>query len=133
MSELEHDHYDGEEFADDPSEALQLPLTADTPLPDAFALFVESTLLGSLTGARQSKTVWCVQWRDHPDALHRLVAMWLQWQEVEQSPAMLHDFLRNVVDYHLPYLVGADQGVLRACGNGHRVHVRLDEAGIKNQ
>lgn len=108
----------------DDSEAVdvdvRLPLTS-TNLPDGFETFVEGTLLQSLTSASKGRTSWCTHWREHPDALHRLFAIWQQWLDVQEQPTQLHDFLRNVLDYHLPLLVG-EHGTLRACQYGHKGH-----------
>lgn len=126
MSDDEFDEHTGEEIEQPGS--VYLPLTADTDLPQDFTRWVDTTLLGSLTAARHlEKRVWCDRWAEHPDVLHRLFAMWVEWQDVQARTSSLHDFIRNVLDYHMPYLVG-EYGSLRRCGHGHKPHVRLDEA-----
>lgn len=120
------DDYDGPDALDDEPTAgeVHLPLGDVDALPPAFSTFVESTLLDSLTGASKGRWSWCTQWRRHPDAVHRLFAIWQQWLDVQADPMMLHDFLRNTLDYHLPLLVG-EHGSLHGCQYGHREHARI--------
>lgn len=110
-------------FADEDA-AAAMPLGDVATLPPAFSTFVESTLLDSLTAGSKAGRVWCTRWREHPDAVHRLFAIWQQWLEVQSDPMLLHEFLRNTLDYHLPLLVG-EHGALHGCQYGHRAHERI--------
>lgn len=105
---------------------VQLPIGPADALPIEFMVFVEDTLPGVLSFADGQATIWCSQWREHPEATHRLYAMWERWREVEDAPSMLHDFLRDVLDYHLPRLVDREFGSFRRCDRGHRPPERLD-------
>lgn len=125
MADIDEYGPDGPDaFADEPAAGVQLPIYSVDELPPAFSTFVETTLLDSLTGASKGRWSWCTRWSEHPDAVHRLLAIWQQWLEVQADPMGLHDFLRNTLDYHLPLLVG-EHGALRACQYGHRGHERI--------
>lgn len=81
--------------------------------------------VGPLKGAR-----WCARWSEHPDALHRLAAIYDQWTLMrlggKQAPT-LHTFVRDVLDYHMPYLTSREFGVLGRCDmSGHEPHQRVD-------
>lgn len=94
--------------------------------PEGLEDFVETILLEVLTGATKERT-WCSEWASHPDAVHRLAAIHEQWDILKMRGMSLHDFYRDVLDYHLPFLVGKDTGAFSACGYGqHRPHKRLD-------
>lgn len=118
------------QYSEDTGEELpKLPLASEDELPEAFTRFVDGTLLEHLTGAQNAhKHYWCSRWVEHPDALHRLYAIWREWEDVQTDTMTLHDFIRNVLDWHLPYLTG-ENGALSRCGKEHKPHVRLDEAG----
>ena len=106
-----------------------MPLSEQVPLneiPDGLVEFVDGTLLAYLTSSGE-KTIWCAEWRDHPDAVHRLAAMADQWEESAQGGTVaLHGFLRDVVDYHMPFLVDPDKGAFRSCKYNHTAPRRLD-------
>lgn len=107
-----------------PLEDEPLPLTTT---PDGLEEFVNTVLLESLTAAGKERA-WCPEWSNHPDALHRLTAIYEQWELLTMRGMTLHDFFRDVLDYHLPYLVGKDIGAFSGCAYGqHRPHKRLDE------
>lgn len=101
-----------------------LPLTE---LPDGLSEFVDGVLLPHLSAGHPKQTTWCPQWREHPDAVHRLAAMSDQWSlMLSAADAPLHEFMRDVLDYHLPLLVDPEKGAFRRCGYGHAAHTRLD-------
>lgn len=117
-----------------------LPLRA---VPDGLGEFVDDVLLSQLTGgSRDDNTVWCAEWREHPDAVYRLAAIHDEWlhlvaylAEVDDNGEVadsgmdvsLHGFLRDVLDYHMPMLVDHERGAFRACKHGNHVpHRRLD-------
>lgn len=106
-----------------------MPLSEQVPLneiPDGLVDFVDGTLLAFLTSAGE-KTIWCAEWRDHPDAVHRLAAMADQWEESALGGTVgLHSFFRDVLDYHLPFLVDAEKGAFRGCKFDHAKRRRLD-------
>lgn len=67
------------------------------------------------TGA---STPWCAQWRDHPEALFRLTALWRSWEEHrdDQRGGMVA-WLRDL-DSQLAVLFAPD-GPFRACRPRH--------------
>jgi len=106
----------------------RLPLTE---IPDGLANFVEMTLMDSLTAGAERGSEraprWCSQWREHPEAVHRLAAIYDEWcMMLAGEDAAPHLFLRDVLDYHLSLLVDPDRGTFRACRYGHVSHRRLD-------
>ncbi len=101
----------------------RLPITA---VPDGLPEWVENVLLPTLTSGGKG-TVWCLEWREHPDAVTRLAAIWDAWTHMlTEEDAMLHSFLRDVLDHHMPMLVAAERGTFRRCNYGHRTVERLD-------
>lgn len=101
-----------------------LPLT---DVPAGLAEFVDGVLLGRLTTLGKGN-VWCAQWREHPDAVHRLTAIEDEWQRMlATEESGLHTFLRDVLDYHLPHLVSeAAGGCFVPCKFKHITPGRLD-------
>lgn len=102
----------------------RLPLTE---APGGLSEFVDGVLLPYLTAGHPKQTTWCTQWREHPDAVHRLAAISDQWSlMLAQEDAVLHEFFRDVLDYHMPLLIDPDKGAFRRCGYGHVAHTRID-------
>lgn len=98
-------------------------------IPEGLPEFVDGVLLPFLTAGHPSQTVWCPQWREHPDAVHRLAAMSDEWSHMlAEEDASLHSFMRDVLDYHLPLLTDVEKGTFRRCSFGHAPHKRLDVA-----
>lgn len=94
----------------------RLPLTT---VPEPVAAFVDDVLptLSSLG----KRTVWCAQWREHPDAVTRLAAIADVWGEMTGAEnADLHTFLRTVLDHHMPRLVDPESGAFAMCSHGHQ-------------
>jgi hypothetical protein len=103
----------------------RLPITA---VPDGLPEFVENVLLPTLTSSG-TKTIWCPEWQEHPDAVTRLAAIWDAWTHMlAEEDALLHSFLRDVLDWHMPYLVEEDRGAFRRCNFGHKPFEQLNEA-----
>ena len=103
-----------------------LPLThAGAELVD----FVETILMDNLTGAgKTNKKRWCANWEEHPDAVHRLAAIYDVWQGTLIGEVSLHGFYRDVLDYHLPMLTDPETGVSARCDrDGHQPHERIDK------
>lgn len=95
----------------------RLPLTE---APEELPEFVDGVLLPYLTPSESNRVVWCTQWRDHPDAVHRLAAIHEEWATMlGKEDASLHLFLRDVLDYHLPLLIDSEKGAFRRCGGSH--------------
>lgn len=109
-----------EEAADEYTVKVSMPLVPGEELPAAFVEFVDVTLLQFLTHADKHSAVWCNQWQQHPDALHRLMAVWFAWIDVEAAPRAIHEFYKETLDYHLPYLVDQQRGAFSKCGTVHR-------------
>lgn len=111
----------------------RVPLVA---VPYELVSFVNGTLMDSLTGAgKVNRKRWCTQWVKHPDAVHRLAAIYDQWLFLlaggKNAPS-LHDFIRDCVDYHMPMLTDPDYGVFSQCDvDGHEQHKRIDDAARK--
>ncbi|MFN3337315.1 MAG: DUF4913 domain-containing protein [Thermomicrobium sp.] len=116
----------------DEANGLRL-MVSRVPLMEAPAeliAWVNGTLQDRLTGSGKTDTRWCSQWTEHPDALHRLAAMFDEWQFLlvggEGAPS-LHMFIREVLDHHMPYLVSREFGIFAKCGeHGHEPHRRMD-------
>lgn len=116
----------------DEADGLRL-MVSRVPLDEAPAeliMWVEGDFQDFLTGMGKAESRWCARWVEHPDAVHRLAAMYDEWQlmllRVKGAPT-LHAFVREVLDYHMPHLVGKEFGVFAKCGvDGHEPHRRLD-------
>lgn len=101
----------------------RLPITA---VPDGLPEWVDNVLLPTLTSADKG-SVWCVEWREHLDAVTRLAAIWDEWSHmIAQDDAALHPFLRDVLDHHMPMLVDGERGAFRRCNYGHKPVEQLD-------
>lgn len=106
-------------------------------VPEHLPAFVNDVLLTTLTSAGK-KTVWCVKWQEHPDAVTRLAAIADAWNHMlgadsesgDEEDADLHAFLREVLDHHLPLLVDNERGAFAHCGYGHRASRRLDADAV---
>lgn len=124
--------FDDQGTALDDDEGFRL-LVSQVPLasaPPELVAFVEGTLQDYLTGAGKARTKrWCTRWQEHPDAVHRLAAIYdeylLMIAQGKGAPS-LHIFMRDVLDYHLPRLVDKEYGVFRECDEGHVSHRRID-------
>lgn len=93
----------------------RLPLTT---VPESVSAFVDD-VLPTLSSAGK-RTVWCAQWREHPDAVTRLAAIADVWgQMTGEDHADLHSFLRDVLDHHLPLLIDPERGAFARCDYGH--------------
>lgn len=106
-------------------------------IPEFLPAFVNDVLLTTLTSAGK-KTVWCVRWQEHPDAVTRLAAIADAWNHMlgadsesgESEDANLHGFLREVLDHHMPLLVDGERGAFAHCAYGHRPFRRLDADAV---
>lgn len=70
----------------------------------------------------RSSVSWCPRWWVHPEAVNRITALWLVWEQLRLDPATgMSVFWRDHADYHLGILTSGD-GPLAGCGrNGvHR-------------
>lgn len=120
------------------AEPLDLMVTR-VPLataPASLIAFVNGPLQDRFTGAGKKDTRrWCTRWTEHPDAVHRLAAIYDEYQFMllgGKGAPSLHMFIREVVDYHMPYLVDPSNGVFAECGQyGHAEHARVDAAAAK--
>jgi hypothetical protein len=111
---------------DDPRPQLPLPLThAGAELVD----FVETVLMDYLTGAgKANRKRWCSSWEEHPEAVHRLAAIYDVWETTLTGDVSLHAFYRDILDYHLPMLTDPETGVFCQCDrDGHQPHERIDK------
>jgi hypothetical protein len=111
----------------------RVPLGA--PPPELIA-FVEGTLQDCFTAAGKTGTKrWCTLWAEHPDAVHRLAAIYDEYTLMltgGKGVPSLHIFIREVIDYHLPYLVDREFGAFRLCdSDGHTGHQRLEAASAE--
>jgi len=89
--------------------------------------FVNNVLLPTLTSGGKG-TVWCLEWREHPDAVTRLAAIWDAWSHLlAEEDAALHSFLRDVLDHHMPMLIDGDRGAFRRCNYGHKPAEQLND------
>lgn len=101
----------------------RLPITT---VPDGLPAFVDGVLLATLTSDSKSIT-WCAEWRQHPDAVTRLAAIWDAWTHLlAEEDAQLHSFLRDVLDHHMPKLLDKEVGPFASCQYEHKPHKRLD-------
>ncbi|WP_424937792.1 MULTISPECIES: DUF4913 domain-containing protein [Bacteria] len=127
-----------EEPIDDVGEPMDV-LVQHVPLleaPAALVAFVNGPLQDRFTGAGKKDTKrWCIRWTEHPDAVHRLAAIYDEYQFMligGKGAPSLHMFIREVIDYHMPFLVDPSSGVFAECGHyGHADHTRVDAAAAK--
>lgn len=108
----------------------EVPLAAAPPV---LVDWVEGVLQDFLTGAgKKGEARWCEKWQEHPDAVHRLAAMYDEWLVMligGKGAPSLHMFVREVLDYHLPHLTSKEYGTFARCDvDGHEPHRRLDHA-----
>lgn len=121
----------GEDVDEDGVQLLvwSVPLTV---APPELVVWVESTLQEYLTSTAGpfKGAKWCRSWHTHPDAVHRLAAIYDQWTLMRLGGKLapsLHAFIREVLDYHMPYLVSRESGIFQRCDvDGHDPHTRID-------
>lgn len=80
-------------------------------------------LMDNLTGVgKTNKKRWCASWEEHPEAVHRLAAIYDVWQGALTGDVSLHGFCHDVLDYHhLPMLTDPETGVFARCArDGHQ-------------
>lgn len=121
----------------DPVDDVFVPLlVTQVPLrttPPELVEWVDGVLQDFLTGAgKKGEVRWCTKWTEHPNAVHRLAAMYDEWQVMlagGKGAPSLHQIVREVLDYHLPYLTNKEYGTFARCDvDGHEPHRRLDHA-----
>ncbi|MBE7956367.1 DUF4913 domain-containing protein [Microbacterium oxydans] len=132
MSEFEDRTVDVDETDGLQLMVLRVPLTE---APAELVAWVEGTLQDRLTGAgKAAETRWCTRWTEHPDAVHRLAAMYDEWQVMlagGKGAPSLHMMIREVLDYHMPFLTSKEFGIFAQCGEyGHEKPRRVD-ASVK--
>lgn len=66
------------------------------------------------TGGR----VWCPAWREHPEAVSRLTALWAAWQDLHDRPAGLATWWLTHADPTLDALTD-ERGPFARCRAGH--------------
>lgn len=80
---------------------------------------------------RNQEKNWCCFWWDHPSVLHRVTAMWHKYEKLrlEDPAACDEEFLRYVVDHHMPILLGS-LSPMCDCDRGkeHKQAMRLSSA-----
>lgn len=65
---------------------------------------------------------WCPRWWEHAEAVLRLEALWLAWEQSRlEGGAGMSCWLRDHADYHLPVLLDPD-AAFRGCSpeRGHQ-------------
>jgi len=124
--------FDDQSTALDDEDGFRL-LVTQVPLasaPPELVAFVQGTLQDYLSSAGKARTKrWCARWEEHPDAVHRLAAIYDEYLLMiagGKGAPSLHVFMRDVIDYHLPRLVDKEYGVFRECDEGHLAHRRID-------
>lgn len=102
------------------------PSAATQPEPaaqfDSCESWVTEWLLPTFTrDIRGPNMTWCPQWQRHPEAVHRLSALWMAWEELTakagSGPSM---WWVQHADHHLAVLLD-ERGPFHGCSvEGHR-------------
>jgi hypothetical protein len=101
-----------------PAAASEVPAgpPADLRYPDV-AEWVSHYLLRNWR-RNQLANIWCTTWWEHGEAITRLKAMWLSWEDARiGGPAGLATWWRDIGDYHMGVLTSKD-GPFWKCTNG---------------
>ena len=93
--------------------------------PHVGAFVHEWLLLMGNRKVNNRETFWCSQWWTHPEALERLTALWLTWEQARKEPETLSAWWRDHVDHHLPLLMSSS-GPFRYCENGQHCAERYE-------
>ena len=80
--------------------------------------------------ANNRDTFWCPQWWKHPEAMERLTALWLTWEQSREDPAAISVWWRDHLDYHLPVLMSST-GSFRYCETGKHDGSRYEKDALK--
>lgn len=70
---------------------------------------------------------WCPQWWRHPEAVARLTALWLAWEQLRLEPGTaMSVWWRDHADHHLPVLLGA-QNIFKGCTPERHTQYPVDQ------
>lgn len=72
---------------------------------------------------RGANVTWCPQWHRHPEAVHRLSALWMAWEELTAKPGSGPSlWWVQHADHHLAVLLD-QRGPFHGCtAEGHRAN-----------
>lgn len=69
---------------------------------------------------------WCPQWWRHPEAVARLTALWLSWEQLRMEPGTgMSAWWRDHADHHLPVLL-AERNVFKGCSPAGHTYYPLE-------
>lgn len=116
---------------DEPPDAAEPPFAdaadheTSTALRDAFVSWVSE----HLAKLEPKDDCWCPEWWKHPEAVARLHACWMAWEETNEPVVALSAVSSWWVyhwDHHAPYLFNRTEGPFRDCDvqRGHLVNAR---------
>ncbi|WP_406080464.1 DUF4913 domain-containing protein [Streptomyces zaomyceticus] len=110
---------DGPEKADSPASVFILALGGEAYAVELGALsdWVNYLLLPVYGREISTTRPWCAQWHEHPEAVARLHALWLAWQQLTDTEAGLagpSTWHRDHLDQALVHLRAPD-GPFAAC------------------
>lgn len=92
---------------------------ATTVYPDATAWLTDWLAPRYCRSWETGGRVWCPAWRDHPEALSRVEALWQAWEHLaNQKGTGLSVWWRDHADWHLAALT-AEDGPFKRCQTGH--------------
>ncbi|MCD0485231.1 DUF4913 domain-containing protein [Streptacidiphilus sp. ASG 303] len=125
--------------SDGPASVFILALGGEAYTTELAALdnWVTHVLLPAYGREISSTRPWCAQWYEHPEAVARLHALWLAWQQLTDAEAGLSGpatWHRDHLDHTLLQLRAPD-GPFAACSTsparpGHRVLATPDQLGL---
>lgn len=80
--------------------------------------------------ARRADPRWCTNWKRHPEAVHLLTLMWLQWEAANASedPARMEEWTRIIFRDHTAVLLDRN-GPFAACRPWERCEPYPELAG----
>lgn len=100
--------------------------TTTTPRYPDVGAWVDEWLLTTYQRTLNGHRTWCARWREHPEAVQRLEAMWAAWQRSHDDPIKLGAWWLTVADPHLAVLLDPD-GPFSGCRAGENARHRPPE------
>lgn len=81
--------------------------------------FVTEFLAPTYRRALGPDRLWCASWREHPEAVERLTALWQAFEHLRTKPLGASTWWLHHCDPTMRALL-AEDGPFRYCGGGHR-------------
>lgn len=90
-------------------------------------VWVHEYLLESVTRKVNDRdTFWCSSWWKHTEAVERLTALWITWEQARNEPETFSAWWRDHLDHHLPILMSST-GPFRYCLRGEHKAAKYAE------